>query len=228
MSEHHSNVAVDNSAIDGLHSFVRRHVGTASEDQKRMLEALGLDSLGALLEKAVPGTILLDEGLDSLLPEGASEAEALEGLRALAKKNTVKRSLIGHGYYGTYTPSVIQRNILENPAWYTAYTPYQPEISQGRLEALLNYQTMIGDLTGLEIANSSMLDEATAAAEAMLLARRAARGNKSNVFLVDTDVLPSTRAVLGGRAEAVGIELKDVDFANDGAPSGEYLSLIHI
>ncbi|WP_141740575.1 aminomethyl-transferring glycine dehydrogenase [Dermabacter sp. HMSC06F07] len=226
MSEHHSNVAVDNSAIDGLHSFVRRHVGTASEDQKRMLEALGLDSLGALLEKAVPGTILLDEGLDSLLPEGASEAEALEELRALAKKNTVKRSLIGHGYYGTYTPSVIQRNILENPAWYTAYTPYQPEISQGRLEALLNYQTMIGDLTGLEIANSSMLDEATAAAEAMLLARRAARGNKSNVFLVDTDVLPSTRAVLGGRAEAVGIELKDVDFANDGAPSGEYFGAL--
>ena len=183
MSEHHSNVAVDDSAIEGLHSFVRRHVGTTSDAQKTMLEALGLDSLAALLEKAVPGTILLDEGLDSLLPEGASEAEALEELRALAKKNTVKRSLIGHGYYGTYTPSVIQRNILENPAWYTAYTPYQPEISQGRLEALLNYQTMIGDLTGLEIANSSMLDEATAAAEAMLLARRAARGNKSNVFL---------------------------------------------
>ncbi|MCT1867412.1 aminomethyl-transferring glycine dehydrogenase [Dermabacter sp. p3-SID358] len=226
MSEHHSSVAVDNSAIEGLHSFVRRHVGTTSDAQKTMLEALGLDSLGALLEKAVPGTILLDEGLDSLLPEGVSEAEALEELRALAKKNTVKRSLIGHGYYGTYTPSVIQRNILENPAWYTAYTPYQPEISQGRLEALLNYQTMIGDLTGLEIANSSMLDEATAAAEAMLLSRRAARGNKSNVFLVDTDVLPTTRAVLGGRAEAVGIELKDVDFANDGAPEGEYFGAL--
>lgn len=226
MSEHHSSVAVDNSAIEGLHSFVRRHVGTTSDAQKTMLEALGLDSLGALLEKAVPGTILLDEGLDSLLPEGVSEAEALEELRALAKKNTVKRSLIGHGYYGTYTPSVIQRNILENPAWYTAYTPYQPEISQGRLEALLNYQTMIGDLTGLEIANSSMLDEATAAAEAMLLSRRAARGNKSNVFLVDTDVLPTTRAVVGGRAEAVGIELKDVDFANDGAPEGEYFGAL--
>lgn len=226
MTDATNGAPAQHPAIGGLHSFVRRHVGTTSEAQETMLTTLGVDSLDELLTKAVPGTILLEENLDSLLPEGVSEAEALEELRALAKKNVVKRSLLGEGYYGTYTPAVIQRNILENPAWYTAYTPYQPEISQGRLEALLNYQTMIGDLTGLPIANSSMLDESTAAAEAMLLSRRAARGVKSNVFLVDTDVLPTTRALLEGRAHAVGIELKDVDFASDGAPEGEYFGAL--
>ncbi|MDO5644172.1 MAG: aminomethyl-transferring glycine dehydrogenase [Dermabacter sp.] len=226
MSDVNHGSAAQDPAIGGLHSFVRRHVGTTSEAQEAMLTHLELDSLTDLLEKAVPGTILLDEGLDSLLPDGVSEAEALDELRALAGKNSVKRSLIGLGYYGTHTPAVIQRNILENPAWYTAYTPYQPEISQGRLEALLNYQTMIGDLTGLDIANSSMLDESTAAAEAMLLSRRAARGNKANVFLVDTDVLPVTRALLAGRAEAVGIEIKDVDFATDGAPEDGYFGAL--
>ncbi len=226
MTDATNGAPAQHPAIGGLHSFVRRHVGTTSENQEAMLKCLGVSSLDELLTKAVPGTILLEENLESLLPEGASEAEALDELRDIAKKNSVKRSLLGQGYYGTHTPAVIQRNILENPAWYTAYTPYQPEISQGRLEALLNYQTMIGDLTGLEIANSSMLDEATAVAEAMLLSRRAARGNKSNVFLVDTDVLPATRALLEGRAGAVGIELKDVNFAQDGAPEGEYFGAL--
>jgi glycine dehydrogenase len=139
-------------------SFVPRHVGTDAADQQHMLQTLGLASLEELLERAVPGTILLDPRTDDALGHGATEAEAIAELRGLAATNTVRTSLLGEGYYGTLTPSVIRRNVLENPAWYTAYTPYQPEISQGRLEALLNYQTMVVDLTGLPVANSSMLD----------------------------------------------------------------------
>ena len=196
-----------------LGPFVSRHVGTDDAAQRRMLDVLGLDSLDALLEAAVPGTILLDGRTDDALGEGASEAEVLAELRALAARNTVRTPLLGEGYYGTHTPPVIQRNVLENPAWYTAYTPYQPEISQGRLEALLNYQTMVADLTGLPIANSSMLDEATSAAEAMLLARRRTRA-KSARFLVDQDVFTATLAVVRGRAEAVGIELVVADLSD--------------
>ena len=215
-----------NEAIYGQHSFVRRHVGTTANDQEHMLKALGVSSLSELMEKAVPSTIYLGEEPDSILPEAATESATLEELRGFAKKNNAKRSLIGLGYYGTHTPSVIQRNILENPGWYTAYTPYQPEISQGRLESLMNFQTMIADLTGMDLSNASMLDEASAAAESMMLARRQNRRQKSNVFLVDADVLPTTRYVLEGRADILGFELKYVDFANDGAPEGDYFGAL--
>ena len=150
--------------------------------------------------------------VNSSIPPAATEREALAELRALADRNTVRTSMIGLGYYGTITPAVIKRNVLENPSWYTAYTPYQPEISQGRLEALINFQTMVTDLTGLDTANASMLDEGTAVVEGMLLARRASKPT-SNVFVVDADAFPQTKALLASRAEAVGIELVEVDFA---------------
>ena len=152
--------------------FADRHIGPDRDAAARMLAFLGYDSLDALTEAAVPGTIRLTERLG--LPPARSEAEVLTELRDLAGRNRVLRPMIGLGYYGTFTPPVILRNVLENPAWYTAYTPYQPEISQGRLEALLNFQTVVADLTGLPVANASLLDEGTAAAEAMTLARRAA------------------------------------------------------
>ncbi|OJX97308.1 MAG: glycine dehydrogenase (aminomethyl-transferring) [Micrococcales bacterium 73-15] len=208
------------------HAFVERHVGTSAEQQRAMLDVVGHDTLADLVRAAVPASVLSpgeeDEGLrEPGLAEPASEAEVLAELRALAARNRLTTPLVGLGYYGTHTPSVIQRTVLENPSWYTAYTPYQPEISQGRLEALLVFQTMVEDLTGLDIANSSMLDESTAAVEAMLLARRAAR-SKSRTFLVDDDVLPQTRRLLDHRAEAVGIELVYADLAGlaaaDGAP----------
>ncbi|WP_299305544.1 aminomethyl-transferring glycine dehydrogenase [uncultured Brachybacterium sp.] len=207
-------------------SFVRRHVGTDPDAQRHMLEVLGYDSLDEMLIAAVPSTILLDQSegtrsVASVVPAGVTEPAALVELQALADRNTVHRSLIGLGYHDTHTPAVIQRNVLENPAWYTAYTPYQPEISQGRLEALLTFQTMICDLTGMDLSNASTLDEATSAAEAMLLARRHVKRG-GNVFLVDTDTLPATKAVLQGRADGLGIELREVDFAHEGAPEGEY------
>ncbi|WP_253386637.1 aminomethyl-transferring glycine dehydrogenase [Microbacterium foliorum] len=184
-----------------------------------MLDALGVESsledwspVEALMRQAVPSSIFTDASADSVIPRAASETEALAELRALAARNTVNRPMIGLGYYGTITPQVIQRNVLENPSWYTAYTPYQPEISQGRLEALINFQTMVAELTGLTTANASMLDESTAVVEGMLLARRASK-KASNVFAVDADAFPQTKALLETRAEAVGIELVDVDFA---------------
>jgi glycine dehydrogenase len=182
--------------------FSQRHIGPAEVAQTRMLEAVGYESLDDLTRAALPGGLASAE---LSLPGALSEAEALAELRRLASMNTVATSMIGLGYYGTHTPAVIRRNVLENPAWYTAYTPYQPEISQGRLEALLNFQTMIEDLTALPVAGASMLDEATAAAEAMTLARRA-RG-KGSVFLADSDCLPQTLAVLATRAEPLGITL---------------------
>ena len=192
--------------------FARRHIGIDPADRSAMLAELGLDSIEALMDAAVPAAIRSAAPAASTLPAAASERRALAELRALAARNTVRRSLIGQGYFGTITPAVIQRNVLENPAWYTAYTPYQPEISQGRLEALITFQTMVADLTGLATANASMLDEATAVTEAMLLARRAS-GAASTAFIVDADVLPQTRAVLAGRAEALGIDLIDLDLA---------------
>ena len=205
-------------SVNDHDSFVRRHVGTGSDDQARMLEALGLESLDDLLAKAVPGTILLDPRTDDALGDGATEQEVLDELRDHADRITVRTSLLGEGYYGTLTPNVIKRNILENPAWYTAYTPYQPEISQGRLEALLTYQTMVSELTGKSLANSSMLDEATAAAEGMALARRAHKGKKgANRFVVDADVFGATLAVVQGRAEAVGVDLVVADLQDPNA-----------
>ncbi|UYN83758.1 MAG: aminomethyl-transferring glycine dehydrogenase [Microcella sp.] len=185
--------------------FAERHIGTDHDAQQLMLDALGYRKLDELMDAAVPTAIRQTSVLRSL-PAPATEAETLAELRALAAENRVRRSMIGQGYYGTVTPSVIQRNVLENPSWYTAYTPYQPEISQGRLEALLNFQTMVADLTALHTANASMLDEATAVVEGMLLARRAS-GVAVNRFIVDSDAFAQTHAVLAGRAEALGIEL---------------------
>ncbi|TPX06203.1 aminomethyl-transferring glycine dehydrogenase [Schumannella luteola] len=202
--------------------FADRHIGLDRAAEAHMLEVVGYDSVDALMDAAVPAGIRLQPGESdgtAALPPAASEREALAELRALADRNTVRRSMIGLGYYGTVTPAVIQRNVLENPSWYTAYTPYQPEISQGRLEALINFQTMVADLTGLTTANASMLDEGTAVVEGMLLARRASKST-SDVFLVDADVLPQTRALLQHRAEAVGIELRFADLA-DAADSGD-------
>ncbi|MGP1666735.1 MAG: glycine dehydrogenase (aminomethyl-transferring), partial [Rhodanobacter sp.] len=165
----------------------------------------GHDSLESMTDAIVPGKIKSPAPLD--LPEAVTEVDALAQIRVIADKNKVLRSFIGQGYYGTHTPNVILRNILENPAWYTAYTPYQAEISQGRMEALINFQTMCADLTGMEIANASLLDEATAAAEAMTLAKRSVRGNKSNIFFVSRNVHPQTLEVLHTRAEAMGIDI---------------------
>jgi len=184
-------------------AFADRHIGTAAAQQRQMLAAVGYESLDELTAAALPAAIASDRPLD--LPAPLSEAEALAELRRLASGNQVLTSMIGLGYYGTITPPVIRRNVLESPAWYTAYTPYQPEISQGRLEALLNFQTMCADLTGLPVAGASMLDEASAAAEAMTLARRAA--GRGSVFLADAGCLPQTLAVLATRAEPLGIDL---------------------
>ena len=204
--------------------FADRHIGTDSAAQKAMLESVGFDSVDALMDAAVPSAIRVAEHgpgsgdvRASSLPAAATEREALAELRVLAGRNRVRRSMLGLGYVDTITPAVIQRNVLENPSWYTAYTPYQPEISQGRLEALINFQTMVADLTGLATANASMLDEATAVVEGMLLARRAS-GSSSNVFVVDADALPQTRALLAHRAEAVGIELVTLDLSGSSSP----------
>jgi len=194
------------SAAYGRGPFANRHIGPAAEEQQAMLMALGYSSLDDLLAAALPANAEPPAGLASL-PAPRSEQEALAELRRIASRNTVRVSMIGLGYYDTITPPVIRRNVFEDPAWYTAYTPYQPEISQGRLEALLNFQTMVSDLTGLPVANASLLDEASAAAEAMTLARRAAKGS-ANVFLADADCLPQTLEVLKTRAEPLGIELR--------------------
>ena len=192
--------------------FTRRHIGTDAPAQERMLGVLGFDSVDDLVERAVPASIHTSPlGDASVIPAAASEAETLAELRDLAAQNRTARSFIGLGYYDTLTPSVIARNVLENPSWYTAYTPYQPEISQGRLEALINFQTMVTDLTGLQTANASMLDESTAVVEGMLVARRASR-SRSNVFLVDADALPQTKALLRHRAAALGIEIRETSY----------------
>jgi len=185
--------------------FRARHLGPGAEDEAAMLAALALPSRHALIDAVVPANLRRARPMD--LPPGMSEEAALASLRARAGKNRLLKSFIGQGYYGTHTPGVILRNIVENPAWYTAYTPYQAEISQGRMEALANFQTMIAELTAMDIANASMLDEATAAAEAMTLALRVAR-TKSKVFYVGDDVLPQTRAVIETRAAPLGIEVR--------------------
>ncbi|WP_406315560.1 aminomethyl-transferring glycine dehydrogenase [Streptosporangium sp. NBC_01639] len=192
--------------------FATRHIGPADADQTRMLEAVGFASTADLVAMTVPEAIRAKDRLR--LPPAASETEAIAELRALAARNTVLTSMIGLGYHDTVTPAVIRRNLLENPGWYTAYTPYQPEISQGRLEALINFQTVVSDLTALDVSGASLLDEATAAAEAMTLARRAGRG-PSAVFVVDADALPQTKAVLRTRAEPLGIELVESDFTSE-------------
>ncbi len=191
-------------AIEPATTFARRHIGTSPRDIAAMLQTVGATSVAALMGETLPASIRQTAPLD--LGRALSETEALAHMRELAAKNQVFTSLIGQGYSGTILPTVIQRNILENPAWYTAYTPYQPEISQGRLEALFNFQTMICDLTGLDVANASLLDEATAAAEAMALAERVASA-RSKSFFVDVEVHPQTLAVLRTRAEPLGWNL---------------------
>ncbi|MGV9743604.1 aminomethyl-transferring glycine dehydrogenase [Rhodococcus zopfii] len=212
-------------------TFADRHVGPDQSALRRILDVVGVDSLAELAAKALPAGILdpetggIADGLD-VLDTPLSEHEVLTALTALAAQNTVATSMIGQGYYGTLTPPVLLRNIVENPAWYTAYTPYQPEISQGRLEALLNFQTMVADLTGMEIANSSMLDEGTAAAEAMTLLRRANRKSKSPRVLVDSDLFTQTAAVLATRAEPLGIEIVTANLVDDGLPDGDFFGVI--
>ncbi|WP_309712054.1 aminomethyl-transferring glycine dehydrogenase [Pseudolysinimonas sp.] len=198
-------------------TFADRHIGTDAASQQIMLQAVGYSTVDDLMDAAVPSGIRAAAALS--LPEARSERDALADLRVLASRNRVRHSMIGIGYHGTITPAVIQRNVLENPSWYTAYTPYQPEISQGRLEALINFQTMIADLTGLATANASMLDEGTAVVEGMLLARRAS-GSTSNVFLVDADALPQTLRLLAHRAEPLGIELQVTDLSGSSAAEG--------
>ena len=190
-----------------MSDFLRRHIGPSKDQQTQMLQDLGLSNLDELVRQVVPDSILLRG--ENNLPKGCHEHQALAELKNIAKANNVKPSLIGQGYYGTITPPVIQRNVLENPSWYTSYTPYQAEISQGRLEALFNYQTLITELTGLPIANASLLDEATAAAEAMLLAYNSTRDKKT--VIVDQDIFPHTLAVLETRAKPLGIEIKMLD-----------------
>ena len=192
------------SSLEDHDAFVRRHIGTSEDAQAAMLDELGFESVDALMDSVVPAAIRLDRPLP--LPPPCTEAEALAKLRALAEQNRVVKSVIGQGYYGTETPAVILRNVLENPAWYTAYTPYQPEISQGRLEALLNFQTMVCELTGMPIANASMLDEATAAAEAMTLCQRVGT-SKSTRFYVADDVFAQTLDVVRTRAAPLGVDV---------------------
>src|SRR5467141_1935077 len=192
--------------------FQERHIGPSAEDQAAMLATLGYDSLDTFLDAVVPADIRLRAPLR--IPEARSEQEALETLRQLAAQNQVFRSYLGMGYHDCFTPTVIQRNVLENPGWYTAYTPYQAEIAQGRLEALLNFQTMVSDLTGLEIANASLLDEGTAAAEAMHLTEAVTKHEGKLTYLIDTNCHPQTIAVVRTRAAARGI---DVVVADPGA-----------
>ena len=189
-----------------MSEFVNRHIGISIKEQTQMLSDLGLSSMDELIRQIVPDSILLRG--DYKLPDGCSEQEALTELKEIAQQNIVKRSLIGQGYYGTITPPVILRNVFENPEWYTSYTPYQAEISQGRLEALFNFQTLITELTGLSVANASLLDEGTAAAEAMILAHSS---SKKNIFLVDKEIFPQTLRVLETRAKPLGIEITLID-----------------
>jgi glycine dehydrogenase len=203
-------------------TFASRHIGPEAGAQTQMLKTIGYASLEALMDAAIPEVIRWHGTLN--LPAAASEEETIAELREIAGRNTVATSMIGLGYYGTFTPAVIRRNVLENPAWYTAYTPYQPEISQGRLEALLNFQTMVTDLTGMTTANASMLDEGTAVAEAMTLARRSSK-SRSAVYVVDADTLPQTLAVLRTRAEPLGIELVAVDLDAGAELPAEFFGL---
>ena len=192
------------AAYDTFGGFVSRHIGPSAEDRQKMLATLGADSLQALMAEVVPSAILSDAPMD--LEPNCTEQEALAAIKAIASKNEVFTSYIGQGYYNCHTPSVILRNLLENPGWYTAYTPYQPEISQGRLEAILNFQTMIADLTGMDMANASLLDEATAAAEAMTLCLRLSK-SKSKTFFIASDCFPQTIDVIQTRAAPLGIEV---------------------
>jgi glycine dehydrogenase len=209
-------------------TFEDRHIGPTHRDEEAMLRALGYEDLESFISAVVPSNIAIKDVIEASIDAGVSEVEAIAELRALASKNKVLTSLIGTGYYGTIVPPVIKRNVLENPAWYTAYTPYQPEISQGRLEALFTFQTMVCELTGLDISNASMLDESTAAAEAMTLARRSSKMSDDAVFLIEEHVHPQTKAVVITRAKPLGITVVEIDsghVARDGY-DGEFFGAL--
>ena len=211
--------------------FTKRHVGPSDDDVISMLGELGFSSMSEFIKNVIPDSIAFDSNLK--VGDGVSEQEAIKILKSYASKNKVFKSYLGNGYYGTITPGVIKRNILENPGWYTQYTPYQAEIAQGRLEALLNFQTMISDLTGMDIANASLLDEATAAAEAMSMACNALRGKKSTIALID-DINQQTVNVVKTRAEPLEIKIKETSYSELSIDDDlfavmiQYLSLIHI
>ena len=213
------------SDLENSAEFMARHIGISELDEAHMLGIVGARSRRKLIDDIVPRSIARSTAM--AIPEAVTEAAALAQLKAIASKNQVLKSFIGQGYYGTHTPGVILRNILENPAWYTAYTPYQAEISQGRLEALINFQTMVCDLTGMPIANASMLDEATAAAEAMTLAKRSVK-SKSNVFVVAGDCHPQTIEVIQTRAQPLGITLLLANSADEwhAALQGDYFAVL--
>ena len=211
------------SQADMTPDFIPRHIGPNASETSAMLHSLGANSLDEFIDKAVPAKIRSTRVLN--LPEALSEREALSAIRKMANKNEVYTSMIGMGYYGTTTPKVVLRNVLENPGWYTAYTPYQAEVSQGRLEALLNFQQVVIDLTGLEIAYASLLDEATAAAEAMAMAKRVAKSS-ANVFFVDVDTHPQTIAVLQTRAKGFGIDIEIGDPLKDLKPAKVFAALL--
>lgn len=204
-------------------NFADRHIGVHGDDHQHLLNTVGYESVESLVDTAVPASIRMDRPLD--LPRARSEEEILADLRAFASKNVVKKQMIGQGFYDTHTPPVVLRNVLESPAWYTAYTPYQPEISQGRLEALLNFQTMVSDLTGLDIANASMLDEASATAEAVLLMRRANKKKGTAKTVLDSNIFPQSIAVVLGRAEALGFEVEVADLTQ-GLPEGDISGVV--
>ena len=207
-----------------VRNFSDRHIGvTTPADISAMLDRIGYSSLDALVDTAVPTVIRKETPLD--LPPARSEEEILADLREFADKNTLKTQMIGQGFYDTFTPPVILRNVLESPAWYTAYTPYQPEISQGRLEALLNFQTMVADLSGLHLANASMLDESSAAAEAVLLMRRASKSASTAKVVVDANIFPQTLAVIQGRAQALEFEVQIADLSQ-GMPVGDIFGIV--
>jgi len=219
---HRKEPAVSADPVANAGEFVARHVGPSAAERDEMLSALGYKSLDDLVDAAVPDAIRTSAALD-LAPAAGESAVAAE-LRALAGRNRPAVPMIGLGYHGTITPAVLRRNVLEDPAWYTAYTPYQPEISQGRLEALLNFQTVIADLTGLPTANASLLDEATAVAEAAALMRRAGKSS-SNRLLIDVDTLPQTLAVLHSRAASAGVQIETFDAAA-GLPDGDFFGVV--
>ena len=197
--------------MSGIRNFEDRHIGPSSEQEAEMLSVLGYSELSAFIADVLPENIRIEKHLSKVLDSAKSETAVIAELRALADQNQIFTSLIGTGYYGTITPPVIKRNVLENPAWYTAYTPYQPEISQGRLEALFAFQTVICDMTSLALSNASMLDEGTAAAEAMTLARRTSKSSDDAVFLIDKNVHPQTKALVATRAKPLKISVQEID-----------------
>ncbi|MFV0287440.1 MAG: glycine dehydrogenase (aminomethyl-transferring), partial [Demequina sp.] len=205
-------------------TFADRHIGPQDDAVDTMLRAVGLNTLEDLVEAAVPASIRQDDVL--VLPDPLSENDTLNALQAFAQRNQVHIQMIGQGYFDTITPAVIRRNVLENPAWYTAYTPYQAEISQGRLEAMLNFQTMVSDLTALPVAGASLLDEATAVAEAVLLMRRAVKGRDEGVIVLDAECLPQTLAVVEAHAEAIGLRVEVQEIASDWSAPDDLVGLV--